>query len=1707
MIDLPHPIGGRYQPLEQLGRGATARVALVRDRARGGPPLALKRVTARRAALLHDEFRRLQSLRCPGIPRVDELGQDPESGDWLFTCEPARGRPWHEELRGAPLLVQQRACADLLRTLALLEERGVVHRDLKPDHLLVEGGATPRVLLLDFGLATAGGAAPAAGSLPYLAPELFRGAPASHASDLYALGVVLFELWCGGAPFSADSPADWARAHLEQPVLFPADFAAPLALREIVARLLAKSPAERYAHAAEVLADLSRVAPEPLPRYTPATLLGRIRSVPPFDPPWHEQLATGDARPGGTVTWVTAPTRAGRDALLRELRATALLGEARPLLVACAPAEGAAPLAETLAEQLRVLLDAPPDADVEALLAQLQRGESTHRLVLFLEELPQRRAADEALLGFLLRARVEVVCSGAGAARDDALLAAACPTAEELRTLTPRALSFDELARTFPGWVGGPLTPELARFLGARATAAIDVSRVVELLCYAVDAGALTADFGGLHFDPSRVDLAEAQGDLLEVVKRRWRTVTGARRAALEALALLDHDATEAQVAALAPQASRADLEALEAAGLVLRVGAAWRCSESGVAALVRAELPTERARPLHALAAAALATDGGEGVAGRRVRHAFLAAPHDVAAARAYAIEALARVDAQRLAEGDAAAREVEAQAEDETARRRAALVRGIVELRRGSHAAAAALLAPLPEQLDDEGARGRALIEHARALDRCGRPAEALARLDAFPERLGERAPGAAALRAFLLHQLQRDAEAEAVCRVAFAQARVAGDGGDHRLRSIHAITLWRLARFGEAREAFAAALAAARATGQPLQVATIEGNLARFEEDLGHPEAAVAAFRRALAAAVAFGDRQQEAIHALNFANTLFDLGRFVECKQELQRSREIAHAMARPNVLRRLELMQAHVALNEGDFAAAHAALDACVAIARQIDDAPGAWRAQLVRTEVLLREGRGRAARALVEQVAADPVANGHPDLQALVGEYRLQWATFAGSRRAVEQALAAAPADPASRRRRLFLRDARLSALWRLGRADELAQAAADQLADLEGSDYAALRARAAAMAAFAAARTGSAAAPARLEQARAAYDAAQAPGFLAQKAEPALVLGVVSRDARLLEEAEEFARRAGHRPLERRARTLRRRLAPPTAAHHDAATEGRPDALERLMQVAKEISATLDGEQLLRLVLDHAVEATRAARGFLILGRGGELGVRVARNLDAADIERPELSFSSSVARKVARDGTAVLRSDVSADDEWRDAASISQLKLLSVLCVPLRSKNEVIGSLYLDEPTRIDAFRPSDLRYVENLSDFAAIALQKADLLAANRAREADLERNQQEIARLNRELQKALLEQQGELRAAQASLDQARKFAGRVPQFEGIVAQSREMEEVKRRIELFADAELPVLISGESGTGKELVARALHRRSRRAEQPFEPLNCATTQPALIENELFGHQKGAYTGATEEQQGLFERADGGTLFLDEVCEASPELQAKLLRAVQSGEVQRLGGGPVRKVDVRIVAASNKDVRKEVAAGRFREDLMYRLMVLQVHLPALRERRDDVPLLLDHFVARESAKLKRPPPSFTPLAWRRLVLHDWPGNVRELEHAVQRLLVLNRDVAEIGIDALRSELPSAVAGEPERLLPLKEYLEAQERTYLQEVLARCAGNRAKAARELGISERNLYQRLSRLRGGEAEGGAPEPTGEVGESRFETGKR
>ena len=313
------------------------------------------------------------------------------------------------------------------------------------------------------------------------------------------------------------------------------------------------------------------------------------------------------------------------------------------------------------------------------------------------------------------------------------------------------------------------------------------------------------------------------------------------------------------------------------------------------------------------------------------------------------------------------------------------------------------------------------------------------------------------------------------------------------------------------------------------------------------------------------------------------------------------------------------------------------------------------------------------------------------------------------------------------------------------------------------------------------------------------------------------------------------------------------------------------------------------------------------------------------------------------------------------------------------------------------------------------------------------------------------------------------------------------EGVVSQSGAMQEVLNTVALVAQSKASVLIRGESGTGKELIARAIHFASPRKQNTFIAVNCAALNENLLESELFGHERGAFTGADRQRQGRFELADGGTLFLDEIGDLPPATQVKLLRVLQAQEFERVGGTETHHVDVRILAATNRNLEELIRSGGFREDLFYRLNVVTIEIPPLRVRREDIGPLLEHFLAAYANEQKRKRISFSKEAWSILHRYDYPGNVRELENIVQRAVILSRgDVITTGA------LPLVVRGLPEEDLSrretaphsLPEHVEKLEQELVFDALRKTNGNQSRAAKELGISERNLRYRLGKWKAG-----------------------
>ncbi|MCE9635370.1 MAG: sigma 54-interacting transcriptional regulator [Planctomycetes bacterium] len=546
-------------------------------------------------------------------------------------------------------------------------------------------------------------------------------------------------------------------------------------------------------------------------------------------------------------------------------------------------------------------------------------------------------------------------------------------------------------------------------------------------------------------------------------------------------------------------------------------------------------------------------------------------------------------------------------------------------------------------------------------------------------------------------------------------------------------------------------------------------------------------------------------------------------------------------------------------------------------------------------------------------------------------------------------------------------------------------------------------------------------------------------------------------------------------------------------------ATVVRAEDLDRLRSTLRALAAEPDFRKLLRTIVDQVVSLTKAERGFLVLRQGErDYEMVAARSLDGEDVQRPAVKISRAVAEEVAKTGRPLLTTNAQADARLRESKSVEGMRLRSVLCLPLTGRGGFLGFLYLDHRFEEAAFRDTDLPLLEAFADQAAVALENARLVGELRERTGELARSKARVEELNQRLEERVQAQQQELHEVR-SLLQSRSEAPLRHEYKAIVGRSGAMMDVLRLLDHVVETAVPVLVLGESGTGKELVARAVHDLSPRSGKKFVSENCAAIPESLLESALFGHVRGAFTGADRDASGLFEQADGGTLFLDEIGELPLSMQVKLLRVLESGEMRRVGGKDVTKVDVRIVCATNRDLGAMVEDGRFREDLYYRINVFAVRLPPLRERPEDVPALVAHFLADAAASSlpNAPAKTVTPEAMDVLAGYPWPGNVRQLRNEIQRACALSDGVIAPSVlsdEVRRRSVPVSPAGTTSgRALKdvVQEAVGVVERRAVLEALIEARWKKTLAAELLQVSRPTLDAKIKRHKirraGGEIE--------------------
>ena len=483
---------------------------------------------------------------------------------------------------------------------------------------------------------------------------------------------------------------------------------------------------------------------------------------------------------------------------------------------------------------------------------------------------------------------------------------------------------------------------------------------------------------------------------------------------------------------------------------------------------------------------------------------------------------------------------------------------------------------------------------------------------------------------------------------------------------------------------------------------------------------------------------------------------------------------------------------------------------------------------------------------------------------------------------------------------------------------------------------------------------------------------------------------------------------------------------------------------LKSLHNLARELLKLDDYDEMLDAVVRHSLDSLQGERGFLVLKRGQGLRFKVVRNWSRDELEGEGEPVSRSIVKRVLESGEPVLIEDALADQHYAQTESILRMQIRSVLAAPLEVDGEAVGVLYLESRSIKRLFGEPEFELFQHILELSSRALESC--------------------------MQRIVLEQRNTL--LERDFSASHKFPGIVTRDPGFL-------KVLETVAQVATSDLPVLVQGASGTGKELIVRALHLNSQRSKGAYVTINCGAISPNLLESELFGHKRGAFTGANRDKVGVISAADGGSVFLDEVGELPMELQVKLLRTLQFGEVQPVGSTRPTTVDVRFLAATNRNLEEEVKNGKFREDLLYRLNVVTLDLPPLCHRPDDVLPLFYHFLTQACEKAGRSEPKVSPRLERVLQEYSWPGNVRELENEAKRLIAVTPFDQPVTVDRLSPRITRSeeVA---ERTAPAS--LAEQEKELIELHLRLSGGNRTRAAQSLGISREGLRKKMKRLK-------------------------
>jgi Nif-specific regulatory protein len=1615
----------RYRKIRPLGEGGFGQVWLAEDLMTGGGHVALKEILDTEATgfqELRREFGLLARLHHPNLVRVYALDRDPESGRPRFSMEVIDGEPMPAAIENEGLSLLKTSVAEALRALAFLHEFNIVHCDLKPGNLLIRSDtdAAARLVLLDFGLSRERPAwSPGAtidpvssgatvGTLDYLAPEIFAGQAPSVRSDLYSLAAVIHQAIWGEPPIpfgNLDLGTFLEKVRGGVRRRRPNPDGHPEGIRDWLDAMLSPDPSDRPVSAREALAGWSLAVAETYPEATARDRVARLRSG---EPPGFEkecvELREWLSPEGPRVGWLRGAAGMGKRRLLEWWRAECLAAGWDARVVEPGTLEKICK--DRSADERKALFveraEELGEGDWHALRAVWAKEEDTVRLYCGIED-----------------ARIAQNIQSSLPAREGWLASIELKTFDEARVR--------QVARRARG--GHDVRDmEVRRLLTASG------GHPALLQAMLIDDNEFTGDESGT--DPMHAALVRIDGRLPEDARRvlEWLSI-GESGASVETL----------QSCCEGRHPDEA-LRELEAFGLVAyRAGDRWLVPSSAVRRFVlRALSYVERRK--RALVLFEFSEENLSGMDEDPLARAHLArlAGHHEEALRNALIAAVQAGDYQdpvRGAEALGWARRFLPAGDERAVEFR---MKQADRYRQANHMQRVAriynnLLRTVQRPEDRAGVLARRAEIEAYAANFEDALRDANTALEVLGEGI-ERHPDV----------LGRVARARGICEARqgnnqdalqhFEQAiEIFEHEGDRFECGIAFQGLMQTySAFDNEKTMWASRMAIKAFEDAGREDRTIICTMTKAYCDLrlGNYENATSSIQESLRLSQLYGSATRAVTARTYLAYIAYGQDRFTEALGLCDQAEDGSRVLNDWRLIAYTRNIRARVYLRAGQY---HRALELAQKTLENPMDKVDSWIH--AEAELVFLEARAATQNGWTGETIAALERLG--EIEELDPDFVLQWT------RTRIRAWAAEDLPRATALYRQTMAKAEKEQSWNQGywlMSLELELARALTAGGETDSALVVLQS--------AEARTKPMNAEGSLiEILTLRAEIAEAEGKDAEA-------GSLRKEARaLLEKIQTtqgehslvrgFAESPCFESLQRRAGVI---------------GSSADDRLLAMYEMIRALNTESDRERLLESILDHAIKVVGAERGMILLRDpvDGALEVRVARNVEQETID-DAAEYSQRIVDEAGR-GKAMLAFDAKNDERLRTAASVSLFGICSLMCVPLRVRDEIIGTVYLDDRREGRLFNPDDLRFLEAFADHASIAL-----------------RNVSERAELKEENERL-----------RACVDAHQKF-------EELVGASPAMQRVYELIDRVAPSEVSVLIHGETGTGKELVARAIHRRSLRSERPFVAENCAAMPETLLQSLLFGHVRGAFTGAERDHAGLFETADGGTLFLDEIGDMSPNMQAQLLRVLQEGEVRPVGSEKTISVDVRTVMATHRDLEREVEAGRFRADLLYRLQVMVISLPRLHERPGDVALLTNHFLQRISGESGRVQVPVTATALALLEAYAWPGNVRQLENTIRRLVVLAGDRA-IDENLLRmdptlaskfmagaSPAPAPAPGRQRTVTaieptgwpePIDE--DREERNRIIEALRRTRGNRSKAARLIGVSRATFYRKLEK---------------------------